>query len=639
MVRDIPAGTMVDGRYRIIERVGSGGMADVYCAEDTQLGRNVALKLLHRRFAEDREFVERFRREASSAAGLSHPNVVGVFDRGEWDGTSYIAMEFLGGRTLKQVIVEEAPLDPVRAIDLTAQILRAARFAHKRGIIHRDLKPHNVIVDAEGRAKVTDFGIARAGASDMTQTGSIMGTAQYLSPEQAQGHAVTPQSDLYSIGIVLYEMLTGRLPFDGESAVTIALKQVNEAPIPPSAFNGAVTPELEGIVLHALEKDPARRFADADEFLNALERARANIVAGAPESMTAAFAPVGVGPGDDLPPEEERGSRRAWWIAAIVVLLLAGGAVLAYALTRPDERTVPDVTGKPLAAALAILQDAGFDPSVERIESDAEPGTVVRQDPQPGERAEEGSEVTLTVSQGPGTRAVPDVVGQPVRAAVRALEDAGFETRQRRESSDDVPRGRVISTTPEPGTPAEVGSRVTLVVSSGPEQVEVPTVVGLSRDEARDTLEAAGFVVRTEQQEDENAEEDTVLSQDPAAGTQLARGETVTVTVAVEPRTVRVPDVTGLPVDEAVNALADAGLVPNQVSETVTDEDDDGVVLDQRPAPGRTVDRNSRVTVTVGAYEPPSTDTQPTPPPSTEPSPSTTTPSDSAAIVPPPSTP
>jgi len=634
MVRDIPAGTMVDGRYRIIERVGSGGMADVYCAEDTQLGRNIALKLLHRRFAEDREFVERFRREASSAAGLSHPNVVGVFDRGEWDGTSYIAMEFLGGRTLKQVIVEEAPLDPVRAIDLAAQILRAARFAHKRGVIHRDLKPHNVIVDAEGRAKVTDFGIARAGASDMTQTGSIMGTAQYLSPEQAQGHAVTPQSDLYSIGIVLYEMLTGRLPFDGESAVTIALKQVNEAPIPPSAFNGAVTPELEGIVLHALEKDPARRFADADEFLAALERARANILAGAPESMTAAFSPVGVD-GDGLPPgDDERRGRRGWWIAAIVILLLAGGAVLAYALTRPDERTVPDVTGKPLAAALAILQDAGFDPSVERIESDAEPGTVVRQDPQPGERAEEGAEVTLTVSQGPGTRAVPDVVGQPVRAAVRALEGAGFKTRQRRESSDDVPRGRVISTTPEPGTPAEVGSRVTLVVSTGPEQVEVPTVVGLSRDEARDTLEAAGFVVRTEEREDENAEEDTVLSQDPAAGTELARGETVTITVAVQPSTVRVPDVTGLPVDEAFNALADAGLRPTQVTRSVTDEDDDGVVVRQSPAPGRAVERNSRVTVTVGVYEPPTTDTQP-PPTTTEPPPTTTPPSDSAAIAPP----
>ena len=230
----IPRDTMVDGRYRIIERIGSGGMADVYCAEDTQLGRKVALKLLYRRFAEDAEFVERFRREASSAAGLQHPNVVQVFDRGAWDGTYYIAMEFLEGRNLKEVVREHGALDPALAVDLVIQILKAARFAHRRGIVHRDIKPHNVIVDDEGRAKVTDFGIARAGASDMTETGSIMGTAQYLSPEQAQGHPVDARTDLYSIGIVLYELLTGTLPFDAESAVTIALKQVSEPPIPPT---------------------------------------------------------------------------------------------------------------------------------------------------------------------------------------------------------------------------------------------------------------------------------------------------------------------------------------------------------------------------------------------------------------------
>ena len=226
----LEAETVVDGRYRVIKRLGSGGMADVYCAEDLQLGRQVALKVLYGRFAEDSEFVERFRREASSAAGLQHQHVVGVYDRGEWDGTYYIAMEFLDGRSLKQIVQDEGPLDPARAVDLTTQVLRAARFAHRRGVIHRDLKPHNVIVDADGRAKVTDFGIARAGASDMTETGSIMGTAQYLSPEQAQGHPVSEQSDLYSVGIMLYELLTARLPFDGESAVTIALKHVNEQP-------------------------------------------------------------------------------------------------------------------------------------------------------------------------------------------------------------------------------------------------------------------------------------------------------------------------------------------------------------------------------------------------------------------------
>src|SRR6202453_1203467 len=270
----IDPGTIVDGRYRVISRLGSGGMAEVYLAEDRLLGRQLAVKVLHHHFAEDQEFVERFRREASSAAGLSHPNIVAIFDRGEWNGTYYIAMEYVAGRSLKTVVREQGPLDPAVAIDTVIQILRAARFAHRRGVIHRDLKPHNVILDEEGRARVTDFGIAKAGASDMTLTGSIMGTAQYLSPEQAQGHTVSGRSDLYAVGIILYELLTGSVPFDGETAVTIALKQVSATPPPPSALNPAVPPELDAVVARALAKDPAERFADADEFLGALEYVR-----------------------------------------------------------------------------------------------------------------------------------------------------------------------------------------------------------------------------------------------------------------------------------------------------------------------------------------------------------------------------
>src|SRR6185312_9050871 len=292
---------------RVAARLGSGGMADVYLAQDTLLGRQVALKLLHHRFAEDQEFVERFRREASSAAGLSHPNVVAVFDRGEWDGTYYIAMEYLPGRSLKAVVREHGPLSPGDATDIVVQILLATRFAHKRGIIHRDIKPHNVILDEEGRAKVTDFGIARAGASDMTLTGSIMGTAQYLSPEQAQGHPVTGASDLYSIGVILYELLTGVVPFDGETAVAIAFKQVSAQPRPPSEVNPAVPLGLDAVVLRALAKDPAQRYADADEFIAALQREREALPASAATAGTAVLAaPVPgegwIGPG--APPGE-----------------------------------------------------------------------------------------------------------------------------------------------------------------------------------------------------------------------------------------------------------------------------------------------------------------------------------------------
>src|ERR1700684_2495402 len=246
--------TIIDGRYRVILRLGSGGMADVYLAEDRWLGRQLAVKVLYRHFAEDQEFVERFRREASSAAGLSQPNIVGIFDRGEWNGTYYISMEYVPGRSLKTIVREQGALAPTTAIDIAIQILRAARFAHKRGVIHRDLKPHNVIIDEEGRARVTDFGIARAGASDMTLTGSIMGTAQYLSPEQAQGHPVSAASDLYAIGIVLYELLTGQIPFDGETAVAIAFKQVSAEPRPPSELQPGVSRALDAVVLRALAK-------------------------------------------------------------------------------------------------------------------------------------------------------------------------------------------------------------------------------------------------------------------------------------------------------------------------------------------------------------------------------------------------
>ncbi len=281
-------------------------MADVFLAEDQQLGRKLALKLLHSRFAEDEGFVERFRREAQAAAGLQHPNVVGVYDRGAYDGTYYIAMEYVPGRTLKQLVAEEAPLDPVRAIDLTTEILKAVRFAHRHGVIHRDLKPHNVIVDDSDHAKVTDFGIARAGASDMTETGSILGTAQYLSPEQAQGHAVSPSSDLYSVGVILYELLTGRVPFDAEAAVTIAIKHVSEAPVAPRTLNPAIPPELEQVVLWSLNKNAADRPADAQELIEALSHARKAILSGAvtehTQAMAAAPVAVPAGASDISPP-------------------------------------------------------------------------------------------------------------------------------------------------------------------------------------------------------------------------------------------------------------------------------------------------------------------------------------------------
>jgi beta-lactam-binding protein with PASTA domain/predicted Ser/Thr protein kinase len=605
-MQGIARDTMVDGRYRILRRLGSGGMADVYEAEDTQLGRRVALKLLHRRFAEDGEFVERFRREASAAAGLSHPNVVQVFDRGEWDGTYYIAMELLEGRNLKQVVREHGALEPALAVDIVLQILKAARFAHRRGVVHRDIKPHNVIVDEEGRAKVTDFGIARAGASDMTETGSIMGTAQYLSPEQAQGQPVDARSDLYSIGVVLYELLTGAPPFDADSAVTIALKQVAEDPLPPQQRNPAVTPALDAVVMRSLRKDPAERFQDADEFIAALESA-----------MTGAYVP----PDDPVALLEEE-DRRNWKriaVIALVVLALAALAFGAWALLTPDQKQVPNVVGKRSDTAAQILQNNGFEVDIVPIQSDTvAEGRVAGQRPDPGAEADEGSVVTITVSSGPGDAPVPLVQGLTADEAADALREAGFKSQVRREFSDTVRNGRVIESSPPEGTTARKGTTVTLIVSRGKETVAVPDVVGQPRDEAERALQDAGLQASVREEESEDADPGTVLRQDPAAGSQLAKGKTIALVVAKAPADVPVPGVIDLTRQDARQALEDAGFEVQVERQPVDTPDEDDIVLDQEPSPDTPRPRGSTVTITVGQFEPA---TEPTPTPTPTPTP------------------
>jgi serine/threonine-protein kinase len=598
-VQGLTRDTLVDGRYQILDRIGSGGMGDVYRAHDNELERVVALKLLLRRFSEDPEFVARFKREASAAAGLQHPNIVQIFDRGEWDGTYYIAMEYLPGRTLKQIVREHGPLEPARAIEVVEQILMAARFAHERGIVHRDIKPHNVIVAEDGRVKVTDFGIALAGASDMTETGSIMGTAQYLSPEQAQGHPVDARSDLYSIGIVLYELLTGDVPFDADSPVTIALKQVSEVPVPPGQLNPAVPPALDSVVMRALQKDPAARFQSAEEFLAALEQARLGFPAAPPP------APV---------LEEDDGWRRAT-IIALVLLALAAIALGAWLLLRGDKEPVPNVVGKTSASAAQVLQNRGFEVDVVPIQSDSvADGRVAGQQPEPGEEAKKGSTVSITVSSGPGESTIPAVKGTPADQAASRLQSAGFKTAQRRQYSGSVASGQVIETDPPEGTVAQKGSTVTLVVSRGQQAVGVPNVVGRDRDDAESALRNAGFQVDASQRENDDADPGSVLSQDPAGGSQATKGSTVKIVVAKAPPQVEVPDVTGLTEGEARNSLQDAGLRVRTRTDTVSAEDQDGVVLSQQPNAGNNVGEGDTVTLVIGQFQATPTPT-PTPTP------------------------
>jgi serine/threonine-protein kinase len=465
-----------------------------------------------------------------------------------------------------------------------------------------------------------------------------MGTAQYLSPEQAQGHAVSARSDLYAIGIVLYEMLAGRVPFDGESAVTIALKQVTEAPVPPSAYNAAVTGELDAVVLRALEKAPEHRFADADEFIAALEMVRVQLgdrpagqstaVFGAiatpitdPTALAAAGIPVEEPPvdgaaGEGPPPDDEERRRRQWpWIAAVLGVLAALAIVFLILGPLSTKQTrVPNVVGTQLATGKTILENKGFKVQVTPVISPEQRDKILRQDPQPNTKADDGSTVSLTVSGGPGQATVPTVDGLTQSQARRKLEAAGFKVTVGREASDSVPTGQVIRTAPPAGTQIDKGSTVTLFISSGPQKVTVPSVVGQSQDSASAELANIGLKVQPVSQDSTTETPGTVLSQDPAAGSAVGRGSTVTITVARQPQQVTVPNTVGQSQSSALTALADAGLTPIVGgTEPVTNPSQDGKVVAQDPSGGK-VKRGTKVTITVGQFQQPTTPTTPTTP-------------------------
>jgi beta-lactam-binding protein with PASTA domain len=627
---DLDEHTMIDGRYRILRHVGSGGMADVYCAEDIHLGRRVAVKLLHRRFAQDTEFVERFRREASAAAALQHPNVVNVYDRGEFDGTYYIAMEFCEGLSLKDLIARDAPLDIERAIDIALQILVAARFAHRRGVIHRDIKPQNVIIDPDERednVKVADFGIARSGASEITEVGAIMGTAAYLSPEQAQGRPVTAASDLYSIGIVLFEMLAGRAPFEGDSTVAVALKHVSQ-PVPSvRALRPEVSPRLEAVVMKALAKNTADRYSDADTFIQELQATRSS-GAETDGGSTAAFAPVVIPPppapvGPPPPaeppaaeqqlPEPDPGRRRRRAIRLALLGLLGIGALVlaAFLLTRTSQDVVPNVVGKQLSPARIELEQAGFEVDIDRRPDQSPFDTVFRQVPSATSKVDEGSTVTLFVSNGPSTVKVPDVLGLTEADAKRRVRRADLRPAVDQESSRRVPAGNVIRTDPGSGAAIERGSRVTLFVSSGAKQVAVPDVTGQDQTEAVASLRDRGLSVVVRER-DSNQPVDTVVEQSPAASQLVDEGTTVTLYVS-NGRLEEVPDVVGLSQGEAEAELRSAGFKSSVRTQAVDSPDRDGTVISQTPSGGRDRTRGASVTITVGEYTAP--EPQPTEPP------------------------
>jgi serine/threonine-protein kinase len=652
-------GQTIDGRYLVERRLGTGGMAEVYACEDLQLGRHVALKVLHEQLAEDPDVVARFRRESQSAAGLQHPHIVQVFDRGDWDGIPYMAMELVDGVTLKDVIRDQAPLDPVKTIDQISQVLDALRYAHRRGLVHRDIKPQNVLVGPDGDLKVADFGIARAiDDLQMTQTGMIVGTAHYLSPEQASGLPVAPSADLYAVGVVLFEMLTGRMPFDGDQPVAIALKHVNEEPPALSIVNPNVPADLEYVVLKAMSKQPEDRFEDAEDFIAALQAVRHRIVSGAPvpaqpQILAAGGGAAGLYGGGQstggwlqpaagmavpagVAPEEARENaqarrRRRWTIAIVSLLAVVVLAAIAGYLTFGRMEVVPSVKGQSFAKAEQRLEARGFD--VVRDNRDVasrryDRGEVVYQSPVSGRKVRRGTTIRLVVSSGPEQAAVPVVEQLSLADAKTKLRGAGFSRFfVANENSDDVERGLVTRTDPVAGTSASPGEGITIYVSQGPaadgtatQKVTVPDLTGQTRSQAAAALRRLGLSASfSEEESDEDP--GTVVAQNPAARAQVDAGGTVAVTLAKAPADeadpdtttgsgtttpestdVRVPNLTGRTRAAAEAALRAAGLKPHVVTTTTTEQSEGGKVVNQVPNGGR-VAKGSQVTITVGKYQ------------------------------------
>jgi serine/threonine-protein kinase len=602
-------------------------MAEVYLAHDQLLDRKVALKVLFPEYARDPAFVQRFRREAQSAANLNHPNIVAVFDWGEDAGTYFIVMEYVEGRSLRDAIHAEGPLYPNLAADLASDIAGALGFAHRNGVVHRDVKPGNILLTPQGQVKVTDFGIARAGGASegLTQTGSVMGTATYFSPEQAQGLPVDARSDVYSLGVVLYEMVCAVPPFSGDSPIAVAYKHVREEPPRPTVVNPDVPRELEEIILTSLAKTPEERYPSADDLRADLARFRRGEQPSAVPSMVVPAVPVsgtepttvtpravdrtrvGTAVAPAVPPPAQK-KRSAWPFVLALVALLAVLAGLGYLLADQlqgdgggGDVTVDDYRGLTLDKATLLIERAGLEatPSFE-INDRVPENEVFKQDPDPGTKVDRGEEVKLTVSQGRGKVTVPDVSGKSTSDAEAILEDAGFEVDQRQEASDSVEKGKVTRTEPPANTSVERGSEVVIFESTGTQQVKVPDVTGQDAVSAASELGAAGFKVERVTEPSDSVEADTVIRTDPAGGTEAPKGSTVRLVVSSGKDEVTVPNVVGDSQSEATSKLQAAGfnVIPDEA--LVLNPASNGRVISQTPAAGSRVGRGSTVRITVG---------------------------------------
>lgn len=611
------------GRYKIIEKVGTGGMADVFKAEDSILNRLVAIKRLHPQFAHDENFVERFRREAQSAARLNHPNIVNIYDWGRHDGDYFIVMEYMEGRNLKQLINKEGALPAEMAINILRRVCDALAFAHKNQIVHRDIKPHNIIITEDGAVKVTDFGIARAGSSTMTQTGSILGTATYISPEQAQGAAVDKGSDVYSLGIVLYETLTGRVPFEGDSPVAVAFKQVHEQPPKPRSINPAIPESLETVVLKAMAKDPGERYSSAEEMKGDLTRCAKGlpvhaVVPPAEEKTLIMPTPVPPRPSNSVAPttpaeqriktkRRARRKRRIGWALLIVSPLIILLVVLILLATTnifsvgPKTVPVPNVKGKSVDEARSILSKSKVKMQItKKVNDDKVPaGHIISQDPEWGQKVEEGSTVKVVVSKGAGKITVPDVVGKTEAQATYLLAKENLELGEVSREYSNAPEDEVIAQEPEAGSKVKKGATINITVSKGEAGVKVPDVVGKNAQEAGTILGQAGLKMSQSEEKSSSVSKGQIIRQSPSGGTSVKKGSTVDVVVSSGPETVSVPSLIGKDQASAVSELQNSGLKAQTTYQSSALADKDKV-LGQDPTSGTEVNKGSTVTIKVG---------------------------------------
>jgi beta-lactam-binding protein with PASTA domain/tRNA A-37 threonylcarbamoyl transferase component Bud32 len=618
---------VLSDRYRILSHLARGGMADVYEAEDILLNRRVAVKILHANFASDQAFVTRFKREAQAAANLSHPNIVAIYDWGQEGSTYYMVMELIEGRTLRDILKSEGALFPRRAAEIAAETAAALTVAHQAGVIHRDIKPGNIMITLDGAVKVTDFGIARAldDSEELTRTGAVIGTATYFSPEQAQGLPADGRSDVYSLGVVLYEMLAARPPFTGESPVAVAYQHVSEYAPAVSELNTDVPPELSAVVEASMAKSPDDRYATAADMRSDLLlflSGRQPIVFGA---AAAAAATALVPPPATVPPDEtaravayqteDSTTGQGTYVAAVIALLalLAVGVFILFRLftgggASSDLVTIPNLQLVEAEAASRTLQDLDLKVLSRLENSDTVPqGVVIDTDPVAGTEVEKASFVTLIVSAGTEQFTVPQVIGETDEVARALIKAQGFEVGLVEYSlSEDVPEQTVISQNPSGGTPAVAGSLVDLVVSRGPFSLEVPDTAGMSAEAAQLELAQAGFTnVVTEQEFSPDIAEGFVTRTDPEAGRVVGRDDTITVWVSDGPEPTTVPDLEGRTIGEANTKATEANLVlvEDGTSEVTAASGLEGRVATQDPGAGETVDSGTEVRVTIGVLK------------------------------------